>query len=514
LIDKLNYKSIFEKLWDVEEEIDKYYNSVLIYVEIVNDLSNDAGIVDFLQEKAAEYDDVNFKALFTGGIAHYYMKNQKFFYAIQYYKEALKFNMVPSLKTNLLLQISNCFFFVKRYQGAIHFLNEASVINSKHGYDDHSDIYIKAMLAQNYNQLKNDSMVIECLLPALDNLNDFIETDRLAIVNNLSLAYLRTDSLNKAEILIEEADKLIEKIENNSSVLEFLNTKAEFLMKKSMNKNLERTIVEIIRLSENESDNSVLYDTYSFLAKYYEVNSNYKDANKYLKKLIIVNDSIKSIENQNVMNEFLVKYETEKKEKQILLQENEIQEKRAIQLLLIAGITTLAVFMGSISFVLTRRNKYYKKMALNILDERNIAKSEKNQNMKVENKLNDKLLKQIRLKLDELLMAKVYLDRNMTLNKLAEMCDTNQSYLSQVINKYYGQNFSQLINNFRVREALELLSQKDNNFQLKSLYLDLGFNSYSVFNEAFKKIVGVTPGYYQKTVVEKFKNEIADTNQK
>lgn len=93
------------------------------------------------------------------------------------------------------------------------------------------------------------------------------------------------------------------------------------------------------------------------------------------------------------------------------------------------------------------------------------------------------------------------------------MCDTNQSYLSQVINNYHGQNFNQFINNFRVKEALELLSQKDENIQLKELYLDLGFNSYSVFNEAFKKTIGVTPGYYQKTVAEKFKNEITNTNQ-
>ena len=507
-------KSIFEKHWDIEKDINLYNTTVLFYSEIANDFSSETEIVEFLQEKAAKYDDNNIKALFKGGIANYYSKNQKYFYAIQFYKQALDLDTLPSVKKNLLLQISNCFFQVHKYHDGIHFLEEALVINNENEFNQHFDIYLKTMLAQNYYQLEEYSLVIEYLLPALDYLNDFIIVDRLAIVNNLSLAYLRTDSLNKAGILIEEGDKLIEKIENKSFVLAFLNTKAEFLMKKSMNKNLERTIEEIIRLSENESDNSVLYDTYSLLVKYYEANSNCEDANKYLKKLIIVNDSIKSIENQNVMNEFLVKYETEKKEKQILLQENEIQKKRAIQLLLIAGITTLAVVMVFISFILIRRNKHYKKMALNILDERNIAKAEKNQNMKVENKVNDKLLKQIRLKLDELLMAKVFLDSSLTLNKLAEMCNTNQSYLSQVINKYYGQNFNQLINNFRVREALELLSQKDNYIQLKSLYLDLGFNSYSVFNEAFKKIVGVTPGYYQKTVIGKFKNEMVNINQK
>ncbi|MBW6537454.1 MAG: AraC family transcriptional regulator [Mariniphaga sp.] len=506
LINRESIKSIFEKHWDNEENIDKFNTSVLIYTEIVNDLNADTGIVNYLQETEAKYNDSNKKAILLGGVAYHYYKSQKYFYAIQYYEQALKLSITPSIRKNQLLHISNCFFQVGKYMDAIHFLEEALAINNKNEFDKHFDIYIKTMLAQNYYQLEEYYQVVDYLLPALDKLNDFIIEDRLAIINNLSLAFLRIDSLNKAGKFIEEGDKLIESNWNKNAALAFLNTKAEFYMKKSVSSDLERTIQEIIRLSENELNNSVLYDTFTLLAKYYEKNSDYEKANKYFKRLAVVNDSIQSIENQNAMNEFLVKYETEKKEKQIIIQENEIQKKRKIQLLLIIVATILVISLIFIVFTLISRNRSYKKIVLKNLEKRNYSKSGK-QNLLSGNKLDEQLEKKIKLKLDELLIAKVYLDNNLTLKKLAELCRTNQSYLSQVINHFYGQNFNQFINNFRVREALELLSKNEDEVQLKKLYLDLGFNSYSVFNQSFKEIVGVTPGFYQKTVYEELNNE-------
>jgi len=65
-------------------------------------------------------------------------------------------------------------------------------------------------------------------------------------------------------------------------------------------------------------------------------------------------------------------------------------------------------------------------------------------------------------------------------------------------------NFNTFINTLRINEAKQILSDKDNNIPLKELYLRLGFNTYSVFNEAFKKHVGVTPAFYLKTVKDLF----------
>ncbi len=61
-------------------------------------------------------------------------------------------------------------------------------------------------------------------------------------------------------------------------------------------------------------------------------------------------------------------------------------------------------------------------------------------------------------------------------------------------------NFNTFINMLRINEAKQMLADKNNDLPLKELYLRLGFNTYSVFNEAFKKHVGVTPAFYLRTI--------------
>ena len=108
--------------------------------------------------------------------------------------------------------------------------------------------------------------------------------------------------------------------------------------------------------------------------------------------------------------------------------------------------------------------------------------------------------------------TKVYLEPNLLIKTLAEKCETNRSYLSQFINERYNMNFSTFINTLRVNEAKQILSDKNNDIPFKELYLRLGFNTYSVFNEAFKKHVGVTPAFYLKTVKELFDGSNPEQN--
>ena len=74
--------------------------------------------------------------------------------------------------------------------------------------------------------------------------------------------------------------------------------------------------------------------------------------------------------------------------------------------------------------------------------------------------------------------------------------------LSQVINTSLGQNFYNLINSYRVEEAKQQLSASDKQNQtILAIAYDVGFNSKSVFNKAFKKFTGTTPSKYRLNTV-------------
>ncbi len=96
---------------------------------------------------------------------------------------------------------------------------------------------------------------------------------------------------------------------------------------------------------------------------------------------------------------------------------------------------------------------------------------------------------------------KPYLDSGLTLQKLAEVVDISPQHLSQVINERMNQNFFDFINGFRIKEAKRLLvDPKGELLTILAVAEEVGFNSKSSFNTAFKKITGMTPTEYKKSV--------------
>lgn len=90
---------------------------------------------------------------------------------------------------------------------------------------------------------------------------------------------------------------------------------------------------------------------------------------------------------------------------------------------------------------------------------------------------------------------KPYLDNSLTLQDLAQQTNSSERQLSFLINKVLGQHFYDYINSYRIEEACRLLLQNDLNIQ--QIMYEVGFNSKSSFNTAFKKNTGQTPSQFR-----------------
>lgn len=95
---------------------------------------------------------------------------------------------------------------------------------------------------------------------------------------------------------------------------------------------------------------------------------------------------------------------------------------------------------------------------------------------------------------------KPHLDSNLKLNSLAERLKTNQTYLSQLINQYYGVNFNEFVNGERIKEACRIIQQPNTKTMvtIDQLFSMVGFSSKSAFYTAFQKYTGLTPAAYVK----------------
>ena len=91
-----------------------------------------------------------------------------------------------------------------------------------------------------------------------------------------------------------------------------------------------------------------------------------------------------------------------------------------------------------------------------------------------------------------------YLDPDISLNELSKRVGILPTHLSQLINDNYNQNFFDFINGFRIKAAIKRLIDPEEKQTILAILLDVGFNSKTAFNRAFKKKTGTTPSHYRK----------------
>ncbi|MCP4147722.1 MAG: helix-turn-helix domain-containing protein [bacterium] len=89
---------------------------------------------------------------------------------------------------------------------------------------------------------------------------------------------------------------------------------------------------------------------------------------------------------------------------------------------------------------------------------------------------------------------KPYLNPDITLHKLAKMVDIPYHSLSQVINHKLNKIFFDFINHYRIEEAVKQLEDaRASQKSIQQIAGEVGFNSQSAFNRAFKKHTRQTP---------------------
>lgn len=87
-----------------------------------------------------------------------------------------------------------------------------------------------------------------------------------------------------------------------------------------------------------------------------------------------------------------------------------------------------------------------------------------------------------------------------SLDKLAELVHSNNTYVSQIINENYNRTFYSLVNEYRIKEAQRRLLDEKNygHLTIKAISESVGYKSQTTFIKIFKETTGMTPSMYQK----------------
>ncbi len=93
---------------------------------------------------------------------------------------------------------------------------------------------------------------------------------------------------------------------------------------------------------------------------------------------------------------------------------------------------------------------------------------------------------------------KPWLDSELNLNKLSELLQMPVHELSFLINSTLHKNFSELVHDYRIKEACRLLLDESySDSKILSIAFDVGYTNKATFNAAFKNKMGVSPSAYK-----------------
>ncbi|MCF2859228.1 helix-turn-helix transcriptional regulator [Pseudoalteromonas sp. SMS1] len=90
----------------------------------------------------------------------------------------------------------------------------------------------------------------------------------------------------------------------------------------------------------------------------------------------------------------------------------------------------------------------------------------------------------------------LFMDYELSLNKLSKAIGVSENHISETLSQSLETNFFQFVNGYRISEAKKRLVETDK--RVSTIQYEVGFNSKSTFNTAFKKSTGLTPSLYRK----------------
>ena len=331
---------------------------------------------------------------------------------------------------------------------------------------------------------------------------------------NIAEIFIKQNNLIEASDLLNQAKEIFEQYQLSTYLSAtyylfgklFTNMSDAIKAEENFNKSLE--FAKKTGYKELEKEN------YLALSDLFFIEKNYNQAYSFHVKYTNLKDSLYNIENSLKINQLKLNYETEKKDKEIKLNQLKIQRQKKLLLFFEIAFSVFILLITIAAIFYSQLNKSYK-----MLVEKNIQIVEKKQKediieeFEIKNEIIDKNYEQqaediglkpeqlniLKTGVEKLIQEKIFLDSDITLDKMSKILNTNKLYLSKFINYEYNKNFNSFINDFRIDEAQKLLiSPKHENFTLDAIADLVGFKSRSSFYAIFKKITGVTPGFYKK----------------
>lgn len=217
-------------------------------------------------------------------------------------------------------------------------------------------------------------------------------SDIAFIYNDIGASYSKWGKLDSGEYYLEKSIYIRERMKEYIELAYTYNYLGENYERLGDLKNAELYIKKALALAIEIKNNKQNYEALESLSDFYARNKMYDSAYKYLQLYLQFRDSIRNLDNQNLIAELNTRYETEKKEKKIQEQQFEITKKNY----LLTGSAALLAAISLLGYSGYRRYRLKQQAAMQdaILKQQELAtraiiEAEENERKRIAGDLHD-----------------------------------------------------------------------------------------------------------------------------
>lgn len=253
---------------------------------------------------------------------------------------------------------------------------------------------------------------------------------------------------------------------------------------------------------------------YPYLISYFKNNGDKVNQLKYLTKYMEIDSVL-----QNNYKELTKKLQYEYDTPNLMLEKENLikslQEDKSKSYWSIGFLILIVLAMAGFSFYQYKVKKSYRarfeKIMQNNAEKNETETTQQEVDVFEANKsktesigINENLINQILKKLADFESTKGFLEPNITIQTLSDVFETNNKYVSKIVNIYKQKTFIQYINDLRIDYALTSLKEdfRLRKYTIQALAIEFGFNNAESFSAAFHKKTGIKPTYFLKQLEE------------
>jgi len=483
-------------------------------------------------DKAEKYNIVPFILIFRQYAIDYCWHAHDYEFAFELYAlqkkqlETISLEDVPD-KLRYYLRIADAHYFFKDYLNAIDYYNkilEEEDNSYAPNIKQHARNDLGLCYRYGFNDLdRSDSYFLSIL--DTDNFKrkdkDYYNVWSGIAEGNMGYNMFLRGKYDKAIIMLKSSLKKMVKAQDYAFAARPAINLANIYLSKGNPKEAKHFIDLAYQYYNNMPKEHLLPNIYEAFSKYYAETGNTKLSLIYMDSMLV---EIKKqeerfsalqmlrVEQRNFLAEKILN------EKQLNVEKMKTQAYRRsmiiifIALLLLGSVLTHCIFIynkkKNAYRELVRKSKEWAHISPELIDPDIVEQDELwddyengngNGNGK-QNGLPDDVDQLIMKDIEQLVVKeKLYEDPNLSIDSLAHKLNAKRHYVSGAINRCMKKNFNTYINEYRIKEAIQLLSaKKSEDLTIETIAFVVGFANYLNFYRVFKRMTGLSPVEFKR----------------